>query len=315
MPNSLKPILASVSGQPVSGDGISVAPQDAAPGSPAKIVVVSGGTTQDCVVRRSAPVVDVGALKEAESRISGVAQLASSIRSETLQALFDDRSGYSCEELRDPSHVSDYVSLGDCCRISGYREYPMRSASHNVISDDTVVCTLSQDNATTPVRTLHQSCKYVPIKEPLLTRDKKGDIVEVRIEYKRDEYIDGVTHHVCKCSTQRLLIKRRDDGCAFRDMMTARYVYANTSVATIDTEVRTTETSEAAAAPAKTRFQREGQPSSEDAPIRLVITDMKKTPSFVIMFNEERIVLYCLDPTVTEYRITSCKAIRSAAIG
>jgi hypothetical protein len=312
MSNSLKPILSSVGGVPTADTGVSVAPMTSAPSSPSKIVVRVGGAVQDCAVYKSSPVANTGALKAAEDYAAAVARIAEGVADETIRDLFDKRHGFSCEEMREPGHVSDYVSLSDFSTITGYRSYPMRTALSNVIGDGKPVRTESAAHETKPVKTLHRDCKFVPIREPLLTKDKKGDIVEIRIEYKRDEYIDGVMHHVLKCSVQRLYIVHRDDGSSYEDRMYVRYIYNNTSVSTINTEVKSTGTTSEEAVAAKTRFQRTGQQGASEAPIRLMITDMEKTPSFMIAFNAERIVLYCLDDTVTEYRITSCKAIRSA---
>jgi hypothetical protein len=314
MSNSLKPIIASVDGVPTGVSGVSVAPMSPGAGSPAKLVVTDGGANQDCSTQKSSPVASVGTLRAMEAYTAAVSQVAEGVSDETIQGLLGARKGFSCEEMRAPGHVSDYVSLADFSTVTGYRLYPMRTAEHYVLGDENIVRTESASLGSRPVRTLHQACKYVPVREPLLTRNKKGDLVEIRIEYKRDEHIDGVTHHVRKCSVQRLYIGHRDDGCSYEDRMYVRYIYANTSVSTLNTEVKSTETTAAEAEPAKTRFQRAGQSGTTDAPIRLVITEMQKAPSFMIAFNASRIVLYCLDDTVTEYRITSCKAIRSAEV-
>ena len=308
MANSLKPILSSIDGSAVEGDGVSVAMQD-----DAQIVVMAGGSVQGCEPHIASPTADVGKLKAAESyaleTINSVAT-DSMLSDEQIARQLSVRNGYMCEELRDPSHVSDYVSLADYSYTVGYKVYPMRTFYYNVIYDGTPVCTETVARELKPVRTMTQECKYVPIKEPLLTSRNKGDMVEVRIEYKIDPGIEGMPS-IKADTTQRLYIKHRTDGCDYDDRMYVRYIYGNVPDVE-ETFVKATKTTVEAAEIAKTRFVRTGQTATETAPIGLVIISLRRTQLFMLGFNENRIVLYCLEPLISEYRITSCKAIHSA---
>lgn len=255
--------------------------------------------------RQTGLVATCGILKDAKEKVLAVASASALLPEADIDAIFAERMGFSCEEMREPGNVSDYISFAD---YVGPVSYHMRTSDIRMADIMYDGAPIHGDDADHNIKTRYATAWVVPDIENLLDKQHKGDMVDVRIEYVNSEPYGGGFQKVRKCSVQRL-----DLGCAqpADGGMLCRKVYdkgaSETSVRIATLYGNNTVT------PIKTYYADEND-NAKYSPMVLKFPSVSRTCVFLIAFNKDRLVVYRISDTISKFRVSSCRAIRSVTL-
>lgn len=252
--------------------------------------------------RQTGLVATCGMLKEAKEKIAAVAAASAGIEASDIDDVFAQRHWFSCEEMREAGNVSDYVSFADYTGPVSYRTRTSDIRRSDIIFDHRPV---HWGDVSHNIKTEYTTAWVVPVSENLLSKRRKGDMVDIRIEYVNSEPYGGGTQLVRKCSVQRLDLgcpQPPDGGLMYRK------VYDKGSSTTA---VRiATRYGEGTLSDVKTSY-RDKKNNRQTAPLSFLLPCVSKTGVFLIAFNRERLIVYRISDTISRFRVTSCRAIHS----
>lgn len=253
--------------------------------------------------RQTGLVATCGMLKTAIGKIGAVSAASSEISESDIDNAFSQRRQFSCEEMREEGNVSDYVSFADYSGPVSYRTRTSDVRLFDIIYDGAPIHGEDENHN---IKTEYTTAWVVPNKENLLTKQHKGDMVEIRIEYVNTEPFGGGTQEVRKCSVQRI-----DLGCIQPDAgsLLCRKIYDKGAS---ETSVRiATQYGAGTTTDIQTCYSDKNH-NVKYSPLSLMFPSVSKTAVFMMAFNRERLIVYRTSETVSRFRITSCRAIRSA---
>ena len=264
---------------------------------PASLCLDYGGGDE----RQTGLVATCGMLKEAKEKIGAVASASAGIDASDIDAVFAQRHWFSCEEMREDGNVSDYVSFADYVGPVSYGVRTSDIRRSDVVFDHAPV---HWEDSSHNIQTEYTTAWVVPVTDNLLAKRRKGDMVEVRIEYVNSEPYGGGTQQVRKCSVQRFDLgyqQPSDGGLMFRK------VYDKGSTTTA---VRiATRYGMGTVSDIKTSYKERG--NLRESPLSLLLPCVSRTGVFLIAFDKERLVVYRISDTISRFRVTSCRAIHS----
>lgn len=244
-----------------------------------------------------------GLLKDAVVRIRKVARLSSAIPVEDIDNAFSQRMGFSCEEMREEHNVSDYVSLSDYIGPVSYKTRMSETRMSDVTYDGAPICWEDTSNT---IKTEYTASWVEPVVDTMLTKQRKGDMIDILIEYVNLEPVGGVFQPVKKCSVQRFDLggeQPPDDGLMYRKVYDHGSSETASSIAFKNGD----------SGPVKniqTCYVDDAH-NERYADLSILFPCVSRTGVFLVAFNKNRLTVYCTSDYVSEFKITSCRAIRS----
>lgn len=243
-------------------------------------------------------------LSAAVARLHAVKAASDALPTIDIDMAFAERDGFSCEEMRDAWNFSDYVSFADFKTPYLFKKQIVRKELHDVMLDWNPVCGEDGEHS---IKTEVPIYKIIPMYANMFTPQQKGDLVDIRIEFIRREYCGG-ERLVRKCNVQRLYLMQPRGWTSANDAMMTRDV---PDIGYVDHHVRVaTQYQGGTVSDITTEYG--NSPSVIRTPLSFIYTTVEKTILFVIAFNVDRLIAYCVSDIVDRFRITSCRAIHPA---
>lgn len=313
---TIRPVLGT---QDANKDGMSVGAFDGGTAPLRYHTGGDGGTTSDCSpyspyidygggdLRQTGLVVTCGMARDAVSLIEAVEVSASTVEATDMDEALSVRRGFRCEELRESGFDSDYISFDDYKTPTAYHIRTSKTILADIIYDGAPI---HGEDASHNIKTERHTAWVVPEIDKALDKSRKGDLVEIRIDYINSEAHESEVRTVRKCSVQRIDLGSANAECGG---MMFRKVYDFGSAekgAAIATQYGADDKIE----PIKTRYD-DDQGNQHTAPLSMRHPEMSRTAVFVIAFNKSRLVVYRTSDSVIHFKIASCRAIHSVPFG